>query len=90
MLKLGFEATKFNYSNMRLRKVRVYLSRDEKYLCYQHLEKTFSSVMFTSVRKYPIAKIYDFLYGGLSQTFKKHNKENLKQMEMYRDLNFQS
>ena len=68
---------------MKTRKVRVYLSQDEQYLCYEHLEKTISTV-FSSTRKYPIAKIANFFYGGLSSTFKKHAKENLKQMEIYK------
>ena len=69
---------------MNTRKVRVYLSQDEKYICYQHLEKTASSILFSSTRKYPVLNIANMFYGGLSSTFKKHAKENLKQMETYR------
>ena len=83
-LKKGFEATKFNFSNMKTRKVRVYLSQDEQYICYQHLEKTLSSMVFGKTRRYPVSKIVNFFYGGLSSTFKKHAKENLKQMDVYR------
>lgn len=77
LLKHGFLAQKFNYSNFGTKQVRVFLSQDEKYLCYEPLEKTLSSRLLFSVRKYPVKKIYDFLYGGLSQTFKKHNADNL-------------
>ena len=84
MLKKGFKATKFNFSNMDTRKVRVYLSRDEKHICYEHLEKTASSILFSTKRKYPVSNIANMFFGGLSSTFKKHAKENLKQMDFYR------
>ena len=69
---------------MNSRKVRFFLSPDEQYICYQHQEKTMSSVMFGTTRRYPVSKIANFFYGGLSATFKKHTKENLKQMQIYK------
>lgn len=71
---------------MKTRKVRVYLSQDDKYICYQHLEKTASTILFSSTRKYPVSNIANMFYGGLSSTFKKHAKENLKQMDFYRSI----
>ena len=78
VLKKGFKATKFNFSNMGMSKVKVFLSEDEQYICYQHLEKTITKVVFGTMRKYKVSKIANFFYGGLSATFKKHANENLK------------
>ena len=83
LLKKGFEATKFNFSNKGHGNVRVYLSDDEQYLCYQHLEKSVRRP-FNLVRKLPVTEIPNILYGGISSTFKKHNRRNLKQMEYYK------
>ena len=68
---------------MKMRKVRFFLSSDEKYICYQHQEKTVSSMLFGTTRRYPVSKIANFFYGGLSSTFKKHTRENMKQMQVY-------
>ena len=83
LLKEGFEATKFNFSNMGHSKVNVWLSDDEQYLCYKHIEKSWRRP-FNFVRKLPVKEIPNILYGGISSTFKKHNKRNLKQMELYK------
>ena len=40
LLKQGFTATKFNYSNMQRKLVHVQLSSDEKYLLYEPIVKT--------------------------------------------------
>lgn len=82
-LKQGIAATKFNYSTMGTKKVVLSLSADERYLVYRTTDKSIKS-FFSKAKSYPIEKIASFVYGGMTSTFKKHNKRVLK---LFQDKN---
>ena len=75
-LQSGFIARKYNYSNDDIYDIRIKLSSDAKYLEYDKVEKGFKDY-FKPLRRLEIKSIYDFLYGGCTDTFKKHQRKNL-------------
>ena len=48
------------------------------------MEKTLGDHFKKGERVLPLASIANFLYGGNTSTFKKHNRANLRQMEEYK------
>ena len=68
---------------MKMKKVLVWISDDERSLIYKTVKKGRLDI-FKTRRKIPIKNIQNFLYGGLSGTFKKHQKLNLRVMQLQR------
>lgn len=81
LLKAGFNATKLNFSNMRRKKVTAWLSNDERYLMYKPIERTGFFDSLKPVGKIALSSIQNFIYGGVTSTFKKHQVENLELMK---------
>lgn len=68
---------KYNYTNMKKKKIILKLSDDEKWLEYEPVDKTFKD-FFKSKPKVCISSLKNFLYGGVTSTFKRHQETNLK------------
>lgn len=84
-LKAGIDATKYNYSTMGMKRVILSLSSDEKSLVYKSAGSS-AKCLFNKSKSYPVKKIANFLYGGSSSTFKKHNKQVLKLLSEHNSI----
>ena len=73
-LKVGFVATKFNFTNNESKKVFVYLTDDEKYLCYKGENCGGFRGLFRGERKVPVSSLRNLLYGGISGNFRRYSK----------------
>ena len=79
-LRRGFAAKKFNFSNGRKKQVHVRLSPSGKYLEYASSEGRSIKTFLKPSGKIYLIDVKDFLYGGLTSTFKRHEANNMKLM----------
>jgi hypothetical protein len=70
-LKRGIQVVKYNYTNMKRKKIWLWLSQDEKYLEYEPVEKKFKD-FFKMRPKIAMSDFTNLLYGGVTSTFKRH------------------
>ena len=72
----GFCAIKYNFSDEIKKVVTVRLSQDGKFLEYQDEKLSKVKSWFMPKAGIPVRDIIDFIYGGLSSTFKRHQTKN--------------
>ena len=66
--KKGIQVIKYNYTNMKKKKIILKLSDDEKWLEYEPIDKTLKD--FLKIKpKILISSLENFLYGGMTSTF---------------------
>ena len=70
----GIEAVKHNFSNKKIKKVRIWLSEDMKTLHYRSLEPN-AFACFKRTRSVKLRNLFGFLYGAESMTFSGLQKE---------------
>ena len=87
LLKSGIEIIKANFSNELHKRVRFWLSQDEKYLCYRDMEPT-SKILdcLRGDRRISFKDIKGFLFGAQSTTFQKRRKFVLKQLSFQKSM----
>ena len=82
-LKKGFRAIKYNFSDGVKKAVTVYLTPTGECLKYKSV-KTERFDFLKPTSGIGVKDMISFMYGGLSSTFKRHQKENYSKINKRR------